>query len=785
MNYAVAVRSLCEFTAKRGDLDLRFTPSPTAQEGMAGHQRVAARRGADYQAEITLRGEFKQLQVRGRADGYAPALNQLEEIKTFRGDLSRLPDNHRHLHWAQAKVYGWLMCQARGLPEIRLALVYYDILSQQETLIGELHTAASLQLHFEQLCEAFLAWAQQELAHRQRRDQALTTLVFPHPRFRSGQRPLAEAVYKAASTGSCLLAQAPTGIGKTIGTLFPLLKAFPGQALDKLFFLTAKTPGRALALHGLARLRRSETDGAELPLRVLELVARDKACEHPDKACQGEACPLAKGFYDRLPEARSAAVATGFLDQPTLRAVALHHGICPYYLGQDLARWCDAVVADYNYFFDASALLHGLTVANQWRVGVLVDEAHNLLERARAMYSAALDQDSLLALRRVAPAILKKPLERLQRQWNALLGDQHDAYRVHAELPTAFLTVLQQACSAITEYLSEQPAALDSPLQRFYFEALQFGRMAEAFDSHSLLDSSLRHVPATPDSRRKPGGGLLSLRNVIPAAFLAPRFAASHSTTLFSATLSPPQFYRDTLGLPDTTAWVDVQSPFRAEQLAVRLISGISTRYQHRAVSLAPIVALIARQYAAQPGNYLAFFSSFEYLQQVLALFQTQHPRIPRWAQTPRMDEAARGEFLQRFTPESRGIGFAVLGGAFAEGVDLPGARLIGAFVATLGLPPLNPVNTQFVQRMHARFGNGYAYTYLYPGLQKVVQAAGRVIRTESDQGVVYLIDERFCQAQVRDLLPAWWCPEVVPCPLPVPCRVEAAIVTDTVFSLI
>ena len=306
--YTVAVRALCEFTAKQGDLDLRFTPSPSAQEGMAGHAAVTARRGAAYRTEIGLTGEFRHLRVRGRADGYDPGANRLEEIKTFRGDLEAMPANHRHLHWAQAKIYGHLLCIELGLPDMELTLVYYDIVSGKETLLKQQMDATELRLFFEDQCGRFLDWAEQELAHRAARDDSLRALGFPHASFRPGQRQLAAAVYKTAEQGRCLLAQAPTGIGKTVGTLFPLLKASPAQGIDKIFYLSAKGSGRKLALDALATIREA-TPATATPLRVLELVARDKACEHPDKACHGASCPLASGFYDRLPQARAAAVA--------------------------------------------------------------------------------------------------------------------------------------------------------------------------------------------------------------------------------------------------------------------------------------------------------------------------------------------------------------------------------------------------------------------------------------------------------------------------------------------
>jgi DNA excision repair protein ERCC-2 len=767
LQYVVAVRALCEFTAKHGDLDLRFTPSPSAQEGMAGHALVASRRGGSYQSEVSLEGEYKALKVRGRADGYDPEQNQLEEVKTYRGDLHSMADNRRHLHWAQLKIYGWLLCADKGLADINLTLVYFDVASLQETPLTEHFTVASLKEYFEAQCERFLAWATQELAHRQARDAALNTLAFPHPTFRPGQRELAEAVYKTAQAGACLMAQAPTGIGKTIGTVFPLLKAVPKKQLDKLFFLAAKTPGRRLALDAMDRIKASAAPGA-LPLRVLELVARDKACEHPGKACHGDACPLAKGFYDRLPQARSAAVAhaaaEGPLDKAALRELALAHHVCPYYLSQELVTWSDVVVGDYNYYFDTSALLHGQASSNQWRVGVLVDEAHNLVERARKMYSATLSQAQLQQVHATAPRAVRGALERLNRGLLELQQEQQargETYQVHPELPVPFLKTLGQAITQITDFLLANPTRMDGELQDFYFEALHFSRMAEDFGEHSLFDVTLQ-AEAGRDALGQVLGqqlAVLNIRNVVPAPFLAPRFAAAQSTALFSATLSPQNYYADTLGLPTGTVWTEVQSPFLAEQLQVSVVSDVSTRFQHRDDSLSPIVDLMAWQYESLPGNYLAFLSSYDYLQKLALLFRQRYPHIPMWEQTRGMEETARDAFLARFTLQSRGIGFAVLGGSFAEGIDLPGDRLIGAFIATLGLPQMNPVNEQIKERMGVNFGvdQSYDYTYLYPGLQKVVQAAGRVIRTTSDRGVVYLIDDRFTRPEIQSLLPGWW----------------------------
>jgi DNA excision repair protein ERCC-2 len=741
--YVVAVRALCEFTAKAGDLDLRFTPSPTAQEGIAGHAVVTSRRAEGYQTEVALSGDFGPLHVRGRADGYDASHNLLEEIKTYRGTLASMPDNHRHLHWAQVRVYGHLLCAERGLDQVHLSLVYYEIGSGHETALRETRSAAELKALFDEACGRFVAWAESELRHREARDAALAALRFPHAGFRPGQRQLAETIYKANTTGRCLLAQAPTGIGKTVGSLFPVLKAAPAQRIDKVFFLAAKTPGRQLALHAVEAIRAGSPG---LPLRVLELAARDKACEHPDKACHGDACPLAKGFYDRLPAARAAAVAVPVLDRAALREVGLAHGVCPYYLGSEMARWTDVAIGDYNYYFDGSAMLYALAQANGWRASVLVDEAHNTVSRTRSMYSAQLERTTLRAARAGAPELVKKTLAKVARAWGDMDANAGLPYQLLPAPPEKLLSALAGATSAINDFLTEQPGPLDPDLQRFYFEALQLARLAETFGEHALCDLTRAGKDTT-----------LAIRNVVPAPYLKPRFEGAHSVTLFSATLSPWHYFADLLGLPASTGWIDVESPFSAGQLAVRVAGRISTRYAHRGTSLAPIARLMAGQYEEAPGNYLAFFSSFDYLEQAANLFAERYPEVPVWRQERRMSEHARTAFLDRFQPQGRGIGFAVLGGSFGEGIDLPGARLIGAFVATLGLPQLNPVNEALRARMEAMFGAGYDYTYLYPGLQKVVQAAGRVIRTEADQGFVYLIDDRFDGPAVRALLPRWW----------------------------
>lgn len=746
-SYTVSVRELCEFTAKHGDLDRRFTPSATALEGIQGQQTVAQRRGADYETEIALEDTVGPLRVRGRADGYDPRRRCLEEVKTLRGHPDEIPANRRQLHWAQLQTYGALFCRSRGLEEVALALVYFDVASQQEVELRQVFGADELEAEFQARCTAFLGWAEQEARHRAARDAALQQLAFPQAEFRQGQRSLAEAVYRTAARGRSLLAQAPTGIGKTLGTLFPLLRAMPLHGVDKIAYLTCKGTGRITALDALDTLRSGMVGTEGQALRVQAMVSKEQACEHPDKACHGDSCPLARGFYDRLPAARAEAVAQGWLDAAAQRQVALRHGVCPYYLGQELVRWADVMVGDVHHLFSAQGVLSGLAFALDWQLAVLVDEAHNLVDRARDMCSGELPLAQLRLAAQQAPAAAQGPLQGLLQAAQDLLAETDEPYSVLQEPPESFTLALQALAGTLSDHFHRHPLQL-GPLLQFHFELKHFQRLADALNDHSLFE--LHQGPDEPEGR-------LAIRNVAPACFLRPRFAALHSSVLFSATLSPPDHAQRLLGLPDDTAWIAVPPAFPPEHLQVQVARGLSTRYADRGRSLHKLAHVLASQFDAHPGNYLAFFSSFEYLEQAADLLARQRPDIPQWRQDRRMPHAARQEFLARFQTQGCGIAFAVLGGVFAEGVDLPGRQLIGAFIATLGLPPVSPQQGQMTARLQQLFGTGPADAELIPAMQKVVQAAGRVLRTPEDRGWLWLLDDRYARPDVVALLPPWW----------------------------
>ncbi len=747
---SVAIKTLVEFAAKTGSLDRRFTPAPTGQEGIEGHKKVTSTRGEGYQTEMSLSISYNGITFRGRADGYDPAAHCIEEIKTFYGDVDRIPENHRALHWAQARCYGWMYCALHGCDQVNLALIYFELATETEFLLEENWKASELQEYFELLAEKYCTWQTQLNQRRHQLQQWLEQLQFPYGEMHASQRVMAEAVYKAAATGRVVLAEAPTGTGKTLAALFPALKSIPRTPVDKIFYLTAKTTGKQLALENIQLI----TSDAAAPLRTLELTAQEKACLEPEKKCRGDSCPYALDFYSKLEAARQAAFATPMLNKQALNKLADQFEICPFYLSMEMSRWVDVVVADVNYYFDGTPLLLGLTNQFEWNPYLLVDESHNLIERGRSMYSAELNRAELLAAKKVAPAALKTPLEKINKAWLSLLKKlpqvTDDFVRIET-LPEKFGQALVEFTNSYSEFLQQNPehSIQESSAQEFFFAALNYQRIGDILDEDFCIDMQAIGSKAE----------IITLRNLIPAQQLAARLSFAHSACFFSATLHPSHYYQTLLGLPEDTVHIKVSSPFGAHQLKVKIAHHLSTRYKDRQTAIAPVCEIIQQQLHEEPGNALVFFSSYEFLQQAEQQLRKRLAQqdIQLIVQSRRMSEQERENFIEQFNQHNNLLGLAVLGGAFSEGVDLSGDALKGAFIATLGLPQVNPINEYLRGALQEQFGQGYDFTYTYPGIQKVIQAAGRVIRNQTDSGYLWLLDQRFGQSQIKALLPDWW----------------------------
>ncbi|MEY3038088.1 MAG: hypothetical protein RL143_655, partial [Pseudomonadota bacterium] len=649
MSNRISVRSLCEFTDRLGDIDLRYTPAPTALEGLEGHQRLQKRRGASYQSEYPLEQSFGEITVRGRCDGFDRSKQLVEEIKTYRGDLERQSLGQRNLHLAQLRSYGAMLCLEQNWTSINLKLSYLEITSDEVTEIEFTATADELTSELEARVERFKQWQNRLNQHRAARDLSLKELSFPYPEFRKGQRELAESVFKAAKTKRDLLIEAPTGSGKTLGTLYPSLKALAADKLTNLFYLTTRNTARKVAFDGINQLRAGQPK-----LIAVELVAKESGCIELDKLCQADSCPLAKGFFDRLAEAREEAYSLNWtnLDSETLRKISEKHQICPYYFGQEMARWADIVVADINQYLAPTAILSGYLHQDEWQTLALVDEAHNLVTRCRDLYSIELKQsDYKIDLQATEQTNkLSRALESVQRAWQQACKDQTSIPSFDEMPPEKLEFALQSLATEIGDQLAKFPDQLE--LQNLLFLSSAYLKLAEQFGDHSIVRRS----------KAKRGQAELALLNLDPSFFLAPRWADLNCAIIFSATLKPFDYYQKLLGFSDDSVSGSLPSPFSPEQVDVEIVKSIDTRYAVRERSIEPIARKLVAMWREKPGNYLFFSSSFNYLEEISEAVAEIAPEIPLHRQTSGMRSDERQRYLEQFSDESQLLGMAVLG---------------------------------------------------------------------------------------------------------------------------
>lgn len=750
----VAVRDLAQFCYRGGDIDHRFTPSPTGVEGTLGHQQVYRRRPPSYQPEYSLVHRQliagQNLLLRGRADGYDPEQNLLEEIKTCRVAFARIPPKLSQLHLAQARLYAAMLAKTLNLDRVAVRLTWFNIDSGEERALSQAYSRDELDEFLQVSLQRLVSWLTSLAERRLARDDSARALAFPHGRFRPGQREMAELVYKCLDQGGQLLLEAPTGIGKTAAVLFPALKALVTNKHEAVVFVTARTVGRRTAEQTLIEFRERGYRGG-----FLSLSAREDVCLSPGKACHGDDCPYARGYYDKLPAALTAAVDVAALNQEALMELGREHGVCPHQLAFDLVPWIDLVIADQHYVYGLTSSLASLSADDPRRWTVLLDEAHNLPGRARGMYRAELAKASLMTALKATSQPLRRGLEKVNRVLLALQKEDWDeaGFDSRKQVPAALSTALLQFCSQVAERLAEQPRLLQQnpALRDFYFAVLQFQRVAD------IWGDEFRFEMARGTGRQ----GLSVVLNCLdPARLLSERQRRHHAVVAFSATLSPPEWCRQSLGLGSRAVCSRQTSPFAASQLQVFLATDIDTRFRQRAASLASLVARLRLWLQREPGNCLVYFPSYRYLEDALNLLDASGGRPAErhcWVQSPRQGREARGELLDLLEQRRDVVAFCILGGIFGEGVDLPGDQLATVVVVGVGLPQFN----RDAERQRAwhdqRQTDGFAHVYLYPAMQKVDQALGRVIRRDSDRGRALLIDSRYNESSYRNLLPPWW----------------------------
>ncbi len=756
--HAVSVRSLVEFVLQSGDLSTGgFQKRDRAQAGTQGHKQVQRSRPAGYQSEVEIAYRVDEvdppMEVRGRIDGlYAseePVI--IEEIKTTTLSLELVNEDHNQLHWAQAQCYAYMYARQHNLSEIRIHLTYYHLDSKKEKTFERHFMLPELEIFFRDLITDYLDWFRKINAWQVKRDQSIQQLEFPYDNYRPGQRDMAVAVYKAIRDDDRLYVQSPTGVGKTIAALFPAVKALGQGLAAKIFYLTAKTPGRLVAEKALDDMRRSNLD-----LRSVTLTAKEKICFCPPVNCDPEVCVFARGYFDK------AKIALAEMDQhqaftrPVIEEIARKYEVCPFEFSLDLALWVDCIICDYNYVFDPRVYLHRFFDFSTEPYIFLVDEAHNLPDRARAMYSAELDKRTVLDLQRTLKPhlpVLAKKLSAINKILleirKACQTEDKDAL-VEYEPPEKLIKAIREFSQKAEDWLAlNLPAEFRQELLEFYFLCSNYLRTAEYFDTFYV---SYFERQGQSDLKTK-------LFCLDPAPMLAVPLERSQSTVFFSATLLPIDYFMNLL-----TGDVDhpkriFQSPFPVENVCLLIHNQISTKYAQRADSYAALASVIETVLNTHVGNYLVYFPSYAYLESVLELLKERLPESQLLVQDRAMTEADRDAFLSRFSTNNQEtlVGLAVMGGIFGEGIDLVGERLIGVIVVGVGIPQLGLERDLIKEYFDRQSGSGFAYAYQYPGFNRVQQATGRVIRTETDQGIIVLIDDRFTHTRYRQLFPSHW----------------------------
>jgi DNA excision repair protein ERCC-2 len=764
--YTVSVKRLVEFVLRTGDLaggrGRSFTANRAA-EGTRGHQKVQRSQGTDYEPEVPVKhlieGADLTLEIKGRIDGVLRRDRGvlIEEIKTT---YARSIEEPAALHLAQAKVYGAIFAAQNSLPEIGIQISYFHLDSDEVTPFRQIFSAVDLEAFFAKLCAEYFDWIEKLHHWRILRNASIQNLDFPFLKYRQGQRELAVAVYRTLASGKTLFAQAPTGIGKTVSVLFPALKRLPEGGAEKIFYLTAKTIGRTVVE---GTVRSLQNNG--LRLRALTLTARDKICFAPEGgACDVQTCPFAIGYYDRRKAAIAELCAGERMTREEVEGVARKHRVCPFELMLDSAEWVDLIICDFNYAFDPSAMLRDFFGEDGTSNYLLIDEAHNLPERAREMFSAELGSLQLATARDElgsdysCSTALKKCVKSFQRIGEALEFEKGIA--ASAEPPGQVALPLRAFLeTAEAELASEDSSGESDTLRTIYFEALRFIRVLDNFD-----------VSFQTIYRQEPGGVQIKLFCVDPAPSLLPVLQESAGTIFFSATLAPLDYYRTLLANKLAAESLELGSPFPRENLPVFIEDRIATHFKGRAGTYAAVAESIVSLTSARRGNYLIFFPSYRYLESVLAVFQSIAPGTEVIAQRSGMNESERAQFVANFDTENHRTlaGFAVMGGIFGEGIDLVGDRLAGAVVVGVGLPQISMERDLIARYFSALGKNGFNYGYVFPGMNRVLQAVGRVIRTETDRGVALLIDERFSKWPYRELLPKWWDLKLLASALPV-----------------
>lgn len=756
----ISVRNLVEFILREGDIDNRISGSMEKDAMLQGgrmHRKIQRRMGPEYHAEYSLKMripcEGYQIQLEGRADGVIIREKDgkpdviIDEIKGIFRDIHFL-EAPVNVHLAQAKCYAYIYGEQNELDEIGVQMTYCHLDTEEVKRFRQHYSLEELKTWFDGLIEKYRKWAEFQIRWEKERDESIGKIEFPFP-YRKGQYDLAASVYRTILRKKKLFIQAPTGVGKTMSVIFPAVKAVREGLGQKIFYLTAKTITRTVAEQAFRTLKEQG-----LKFKVVTLTAKEKICLCEETDCNPDACPYAKGHFDRVNDAVFDMITGGRdISRETLEEQARKYRVCPFELSLDVSVWTDAVICDYNYVFDPNAhLKRFFSESGDNGYLFLIDEAHNLVERGREMYSAVLYKEDILEVRRAVKQMdsrLAKRLEETNRLMLELKRECED-YRVVesvSHLALKLMNLLTEMERFLEEYREGEKRELVLDL---YFQVRDFLNIHDILDENYVIYSELER-----DGRFK-----VKLFCVNPAANLQNYLEQGNSTIFFSATLLPIRYYKKLLSVETDDYAVYAESPFPEENRLLIIGRDVSTRYTQRGqIMYRRIAEYIAAVAEARRGNYMAFFPSYRFMEDVYEEFIRRAPGITAVVQSQFMDEKEREQFLERFeASDSAGlVGFCVMGGIFSEGIDLAADRLIGAVVVGTGLPQVCNDREIVKQYFDSRGMDGFDYSYRYPGMNKVLQSAGRVIRTENDRGIIVLLDGRFCQKRYQELFPREW----------------------------
>lgn len=753
----ISVRSLVEFILREGDIDNRVSGSMEKDAMLLGgkiHRKIQSRMGTNYTAEVPLKIQMPcdgfVLQIEGRADGVLKDDGKvlIDEIKGILRSLEHL-EAPVPVHLAQAKCYAYIYAVQNSLKCIDVQMTYCQMETEEIRRFCQEFEFQELQTWFQDLVTQYEKWAKFEIEWRNVRNDSIRQIEFPFP-YREGQRDLVVSVYRTILRKKKLFIQAPTGVGKTMATVFPAVRAVGEGLGEKIFYLTAKTIMRTVAEQAFSLLKEKG-----LLYKTITLTAKEKICFCEEEECNPDACPYAKGHFDRVNDAVFDLIThSGDWSREVLEEQAKKHMVCPFEMSLDVSNWADAVICDYNYAFDPQAhLKRFFSESGKGEYLFLIDEAHNLVERGREMYSASLYKEDLLEVRKLVKAEdpkLAKGLSECNQQFLELKREcEH--YQILKSVSHIALK-LMNVLSKLEDYLEEcKDAEKKKRVLDFYFAVRSFLNVHDIMDENYVIFSEMME-----DGRFQ-----IKLFCVNPAVNLQNYLEQGNSTIFFSATLLPVHYYKKLLSVEKDDYAVYAHSSFPQENKFLFIGTDVSTRYTRRGEStyqrFARYIAVMAEQ---KKGNYMAFFPSYRFLEEVHTCFlECVDHEVDSICQVSYMDEEQREEFLEEFEQEREKslVAFCVMGGIFSEGIDLTDDKLIGAVIAGTGLPQVCTEREILKQYFNAADMDGFDYAYLYPGMNKVLQSAGRVIRTESDRGVILLLDDRFRAMRYREVFPREW----------------------------